>query len=75
MWLQLVVFVTGRGIVQKTLIAHVDHHEPSAQLFVTKEEDIIISAHFYGTYGVTMIPAMIIYTRIGDLPFKGYNNK
>ncbi len=64
MSLQLVVFVTVRGVVQKTLTAYVDHQEPSAQLSVTKEEEIIITAHFYMTSGVTMIPATINYTRI-----------
>jgi hypothetical protein len=55
MSLQLVLFVTVRGIVQKTLVAHVDNQDPSAQLFVTKEEGIIISAHFYVTSGVMML--------------------
>jgi hypothetical protein len=49
MSLQLVVFVTARGIVQKTLVAHADYQDPSAQLFVTKEKEIILSAHFYMT--------------------------
>ncbi len=63
------MFVTVRGIVQKTLVAYVDHQDPSAQLFVTKEEGIIISAHFYMTSGVMMIPAMINYTKIARLTF------
>ncbi len=64
MSLQLVVFVTVRGVVQQTLTAYVDHHqEPSAQLSVTKEEEIIITAHFYMTSGVTMIPATTILFR------------
>ncbi len=69
MSLQLVVFVTVRGIVQKTLIAHVNHQVPSAQLFATKEDNIIISAHFYMTSGVMMIPAIIKCTMIARLTF------
>ncbi len=34
MSLQLAVFATVRGIVQKTLVAHVNHQDPSAPLFV-----------------------------------------
>ncbi len=67
MSLQLVAFATVKGIVQNTLIGHVNHQDPSAPLFVTREEDIIISAHFYMTYGVMMTPAMIYNTRIAIL--------
>ncbi len=59
MSLQLVAFATVRGIVQKTLIAHVNHQDPSVPLFVTREEEIILSAPFYMSCAVTMTPATI----------------
>jgi hypothetical protein len=46
MSLQLVVFTTVRGIVQKTFVVCVDHQDLSAQLFFTKEEEII-KVHTY----------------------------
>ncbi len=48
--LQLVVFATVKGTVQKTLIVHVDHQDHSAKLFVTKGEEITRSAHFYMSF-------------------------
>jgi hypothetical protein len=46
MSLQLAAFATVRGIVQKTLVAHVNLQDPSAPLFVTREGDITLSVHF-----------------------------
>jgi hypothetical protein len=61
-----------KGDCEKTLTVHGDHQDPSAQLFVTREEEIIIiiSAHFYMSYGVIMISAMINNTRIAIVPDK-----
>jgi hypothetical protein len=57
MSLQFIVFATVR--VQKSLIVHVDHQDPSAQLFVKMEGEKLISAHFYMNFGVTKVPAMM----------------
>jgi hypothetical protein len=66
MSLQLVGFATVRGIVQKTLVANINHQDPSASLFVTREGGIILrlSVCFYMSYGVMMTPAMINNTMI-----------
>ncbi len=64
MSLQLVALATVREIVQKPLVAHVNHQVPSVPLFVTREEEIILSALFYMSCQVTMTPAMISSTRL-----------
>ncbi len=70
MSLQSVAFATVREVVQKTLVAHVNHQDPSTPLFVTREEEIILSAHFYMSYEVMMTPAMINSTRIAICTYK-----
>ncbi len=37
---QMVIFATVKGIVQKTLVVQGNHQDPSAQLFVTVEEEL-----------------------------------
>ncbi len=64
MSLQLVAFATVGEIVQKTHVAHVNHQVPSVPIFVTREEEIILSAPFCMSCQVTMSPAMISSTRL-----------
>ncbi len=68
--LQLVAFAAVREIVQKTRVAHLIHLVPSAPLFVTRDEEIILSAHFYMSHAVMMTPAMINSTRIAIFTYK-----